>query len=220
MENKVTRPQGTAMVVKCPETEYKYKSPVYTNEDDTVLFVQNGMLIGAVWGGSSLASKAMLNKKWAKKMKKGLFSKKVVCDIYYVDTCFAPFQCDEIFTLSNGYKVRIKISVKVALYNVANQDWVDYHILNDTKGTYFQFASTKGYIGNLIKKTIEEIAPKHFKFTQTDKPIEIYRRENIQSSDSLPNIEKAFFKEIEVVIPKKLSQEYMAGKVYLATFNE
>ncbi len=219
METKITRPQGTAMVVKCPETEYKYKSPVYTTENDTVLFIQDGTLIGAVWGGSHLASKAMLNKRWAKKMKKGLFSSKVKCDIYYVDTRTVPYQCDEIFSLSNGYKVKIKLSVRVALYGVADQDWVDYHILNDTKGTYFQFASTKGYIGNLVKKVIEEVAPKHFKFTQTDKPIEIHTKENIKSSGSLPAMEKAFFMDLESAIPKKLAQEYMAGRVYLSSFD-
>lgn len=160
MPKPIYTPMGTGAIKKVEETTFEANTPIwFSHETDRVIVVQKGKVVGTVLGHND---KATLSRKWVKKLKKGLFSKTVNCDVYYVDAECANVKFDEQIKLNDGYTIGFKTSLRISATIKDFDKWYESNIADKNMLSYFELASFDGYMKALVKKGLAKVASNHF----------------------------------------------------------
>ena len=216
MQTQICKPMGVGAVMKIDDSEFQYKCPILlVGETDRVMVVQDEKIVGEVWGGDPLVHKAVLNKKWIKKLKKGLFSKTVNCSVYYIRMGEAIVKHDDLIKLDSGYNVWFRIAAKFAIYISDTDKWFDHHVLNGKNADYFAFVSCQDFIKGQMKKAIAAVGPKFYKESHTGSPRKIHLTPEIRSSDKIDPTDRDFLRAVEKYMREQLEKQGLYLNIYL-----
>lgn len=214
MQTHIARPTGISLAVKTERDEYAYGSPFHLLNGDRATIIQNGKIVGSVLGRDDTTN-AVLTKKWIKKLKKKLFSKKVECEVYFF-RMRQEFTINDRFKLKNGCSVWLDLHVDCKLMVSDEEEWLYMFFTDENNYFKYNLLTARDFLKGEIKKAIVEVGGYAYTESHAANPIRICLSDKVKGKYDLGANERSLMNLLEKQLSRQLKTYGLSAYLYLS----
>lgn len=215
MQTHIAKPTSITMAVKTDKDEYAYGSPFHLLDGDRATIVQNGKIVGSVLGRDD-TTKAVLNKKWIKKLKKKLFSKKVECEVLFF-RMWHDVHINDRIKFKNNCQVWFDLQVNCKLSVINEEEWYYMFFLDNNNYFKFNLLTGRDFLKTEIKKALAEIGGFAYKESYAANPIRICLSDKVKDQNDLGATERSLMNLLEKQLSHQLETYGLSARLYLTS---